>query len=85
LFTPAWGNAFKIEWIRVGLSTFYVVDVRYEGADWSNLKAITSLVEGAICDAIKPRFVRTELIERQIQDCAATPGVTVEEAVDALL
>ena len=62
-----------------------MVDVRCDGADWSNLKAITSLVEGAKCDAIKPRFGRIKLIERQIQDCAATPGVTVEEAVDALL
>jgi hypothetical protein len=69
----------------VDLSTCYVVDVRYDGADWSNFKAITSLVEGATCDAIKPRFVRTELIERQIQDCAATPGVTVGKVVDALL
>jgi 3-hydroxybutyrate dehydrogenase len=47
--------------------------------------ALETARTGVTCNAINPGFVRTELIERQIQDRAASLGVTVEEAVDALL
>lgn len=180
------GDAAEIEQVRSGLSTRHGVDVRYDGADLTDLDAITALVDGATeafggvdilvnnagiqhtapieefpaptwdaiiaimlsapfhlirqivpgmkqrnwgriinissvhglvasinkaayvsakhglmgltkvvaletaragvtCNAINPGFVRTELIERQIQDRVASLGVTVEDAIDAML
>jgi 3-hydroxybutyrate dehydrogenase len=47
--------------------------------------ALETARTGVTCNAINPGFVRTELIERQIQDRAATLGVSEAEAIEALL
>jgi 3-hydroxybutyrate dehydrogenase len=47
--------------------------------------ALETARTGVTCNAINPGFVRTELIERQIHDRAASLGVSEEEAIETLL
>jgi 3-hydroxybutyrate dehydrogenase len=47
--------------------------------------ALEAAGSGVTCNAINPGFVRTDLIDRQITDRAANLGVSVDDAVDALL
>ena len=47
--------------------------------------ALEAAGTGITCNAINPGFVRTDLIDRQITDRAATLGVSIDDAVDALL
>lgn len=39
-------HAAEIEWVRLGLSRCHGIDVRYDGADLTDLEVTTSLVQG---------------------------------------
>jgi 3-hydroxybutyrate dehydrogenase len=75
-----WGRIINISSVH-GL----VASVEKAAYGLTKVVALESAGSGVTCNAINPGFVRTDLIDRQITDRAAALGVSVDEAVDALL